>query len=228
MEMLFAQGAATFEAFDGDASPDQVSRPAVPPHVKERFLAHVVSTLSWPKRMLAAAAGMAGDGPGGIQLLEIAASAHAETASDASLVLMIVYNRLLRLNTAATAVAASRADLAVTDISDALHARVTFVSPAVLGEPALWFYTRGIARRTLGHAEAVDDFRQCLAASPREWVRARAHLNLGAIELYAGRKQEAAAELQAAMRYGRLGGDTTTVDHARRLLRLLRRVHDPG
>lgn len=45
---------------------------------------YAVSTLSWPKRMLAAAAGMAGDGDGGIRLLETAASEPAETATDAA------------------------------------------------------------------------------------------------------------------------------------------------
>ena len=209
MEILFAQGAATFAAFDGDASPDDVTRPVVPADLRERFSRHIeravqvaetgvanrpqdvdaqyqlgatrgllalyrgtaegragaafndgrhavktmtrilqkhpgyreaalipgiyryaVSTLSWPKRMVAAAAGMPGDRDGGILMLETAADSQADTATDAALVLMIIYNRegrhsdalrhltqlqlrhpenrLIRLNIAATALAASR------------------------------------------------------------------------------------------------------------------------
>ena len=172
MEILFAQGAATFAAFDGDASADHVTRPGVPPYLAERFIRHIeeavqlaetgaaqrpqdidaqyqlgatrgllalyhgtvegraaaafsdgrravkamtrileeqpghreaalipgiyryaVSTLSWPKRMLAGAAGMPGDRAGGILLLETAAAGQADTATDAALVLMVVYNR---------------------------------------------------------------------------------------------------------------------------------------
>lgn len=91
---------------------------------------YAVSTLSWPKRMLAAAIGMGGDRDGGILLLEAAAAEQADTATDAALVLMVVYNRegrhadafrhlwqlqmrhpdnrLIRLNSAATALAASQ------------------------------------------------------------------------------------------------------------------------
>lgn len=52
-----------------------------------------VSTLSWPKRVLANAVGMPGDRDCGIELLELAASPEADTATDASLVLSVVYNR---------------------------------------------------------------------------------------------------------------------------------------
>ena len=172
IEILFGQGVTTFAAFDGEATDDAVARPAVPPHLSERFVRHVkqalrladiqrqarpddadaqyqaaasggllalylatvegrtwaafnegrdavstmerlrrrnaqhreaalipgiyrysVSTLPWAKRILAAAWGMAGDRAGGILMLETAAADGTETATDASLVLMIVYNR---------------------------------------------------------------------------------------------------------------------------------------
>jgi hypothetical protein len=38
MELLFAQGVATFEAFQGDASGDHVRRPTVEPALATRFL----------------------------------------------------------------------------------------------------------------------------------------------------------------------------------------------
>ena len=41
MEILFAQGAATFAAFDGDASSDDVIRPVAPAYLAERFIRHI-------------------------------------------------------------------------------------------------------------------------------------------------------------------------------------------
>ena len=234
MEILFAQGVATFAAFDGDASGDAVARPPVPPHLGHRFLTlandairlahrrataapadldaqyqlgasiglmalyrgtvegrtfaaftegrravgimdrirqkdpghresalipgiyrYAVSTLSWPRRLVATAAGMPGDRDGGIRLLETAAAGDAETGTDAALVLMIVFNRekrhadaaahlerliarhpgnrLLRLNLAATALEASQYGNAVATVTEALGAHPDFGQPPVPG-----------------------------------------------------------------------------------------------
>lgn len=68
------------------------------PHLRESGLVlgiyrYAVSTLPWHRRVLATVVGMPGDKQGGLELLESAAGDGAETASDASLVLMIAYNR---------------------------------------------------------------------------------------------------------------------------------------
>ncbi|MEO5896564.1 MAG: hypothetical protein ABIS06_12775 [Vicinamibacterales bacterium] len=320
MEILFAQGVATFEAFEGQAERDTIDRPVVPPHLKERFLRDVqealrlaesqlaarsqdvdaqyqvaatrgllalyrgtvegrtlaaftegrravsmmeriregmpdhreaalipgiyryaVSTMSWPKRMLAAAAGMAGDRDAGIRLLETAASENAQTATDAALVLMIVYNRegrhadalrhlrqlqarhprnrLLRLNAASTALAASQPAVTVREITDGLPAVLSSAEPKVLGERALWFFTRGAARVALSDPTAREDLLECLRASPREWVRARTHLELGKVALRSGTSETARAEFDAAMHYARRSGDHDALDAAKRLRR---------
>ena len=261
MQILFAQGVATFEAFVGDASDDTVQRPAVDhtlaaafsenaaeaialskrqvpadetgidaqyqlaastgllalyratvegrtwaafvegrravrimERVRERQRNHrecalilgmyryAVSTLSWPKRMLAKAAGMPGDRDGGIELLEFASTPPADTATDASLLLTVVYNRerrysaamqhlerlrerhpgnrLLVLNAAATALAASRPADAAKTITEALAVGPRFDQPAVLGERAMWFYLRGAARTALGEPGAAEDLQR--------------------------------------------------------------------
>jgi tetratricopeptide (TPR) repeat protein len=320
MEILFAQGVATFEAFQGDASGDRVQRPAVDRSLMTRFLSsaeeaiqlaeqqlavtpadadalyqlgasegllaiyratvegrtwvafvegrravrtmervrqqqkehreaalilgmyrYAVSTLSWPKRMLASAAGMPGDRSGGIALLETAAVLPAETATDASLLLVIVYNRegrpaealrhlrqlrerhpgnrLLVLNAAATALAASDPAAAVDTITTGLATEPRFHQPSVLGERAMWYYIRGAARVALNDAQAAEDLRRALASGPRDWIRARTHLELARLALRSGDRRQARLELDAAERYGRLAADDVTVARAKQLWR---------
>jgi tetratricopeptide (TPR) repeat protein len=318
MEILFAQGVATFEAFQGDASGDSVQRPSVDAALTTRFLAlageaiklaeqhvaaaptdtdalyqfgastallalyratvegrtwaafvegrrsvrtmtrvrqqdkqhreaalilgmyrYAASTLSWPKRMLASAAGMPGDRAGGIALLEAAAAPPAETATDAALLLVIVYNRegrhadamrhlrqlrerhpanrLLALNAAATALATCDAAAAVATITAGLATHPKFDQPRVLGERAMWYYIRGAARATLADHGAVDDLREALASNPRDWIRARTHLEFAKLALQSGNERQARLELEAAARYGRRGGDSIAVPAAEQL-----------
>jgi tetratricopeptide (TPR) repeat protein len=320
MEILFAQGVATFEAFQGDASGDSVYRPTVDRTLTTRFLTsaneaiqlaeqrsaaapadtdalyqlgastgllalyratvegrtwaafvegrravrtmervrqqqkdhreaalilgmyrYAVATLAWPKRMLASAMGMPGDRTEGIALLEVAAAPTAETATDAALLLVIVYNRegrhadamrylrqlrerhpanrLLALNAAATALAASDLATAAATITAALAKQPNFDQPKVLGEHAMWYYVRGAARVALKDAQARDDLRQALASGPRDWIRARTHLELATLALQFGDERQAKVELEAAERYGRLGSDHVVIDRAKQLRR---------
>ena len=320
MEILFAQGVATFQAFQGDASGDSVQRPSVEATLTTRFLAlageairlaeqqvaaaptaadalyqlgastallalyratvegrtwaafvegrravrtmvrvreqepnhreaalilgmyrYAVSTLSWPKRMLASAAGMPGDRAGGIALLEAAAEPAAETATDAALLLVIVYNRegrhadamrqlrhlrekhpanrLLTLNAAATALAGCDAAAAVAAITTGLAMHSKFDQPPVLGERAMWYFIRGTARAALADRGAADDLREALASNPRDWTRARTHVELAKFALKAGDQRQAKIELEAAERYGRRGGDIVAVEAAEQLWR---------
>ncbi len=318
MEILFAQGVATFEAFQGDASGDSVQRPSVDAALTTRFLAlageaiklaeqhvataptdtdalyqfgastallalyratvegrtwaafvegrravrtmtrvrqqdkqhreaalilgmyrYAASTLSWPKRMLASAAGIPGDRAGGIALLEAAAAPPAETATDAALLLVIVYNRegrhadamrhlrqlrerhpanrLLALNAAATALATCDAAAAVATITAGLATHPKFDQPRVLGERAMWYYIRGAARAKLADHGAVDDLREALASNPRDWIRARTHLEFARLALQSGDERQARLELDAAARYGGRGGDSVAVSAAEQL-----------
>src|SRR5688500_405371 len=320
MQILFAQGVATFEAFQGDASGDSVQRPTADHSLTTRFLTsaqeairlaeqqvaatpadadalyqlgagtgllalyratvegrtwagfvegrravrlmervrqhqkdhreaalilgmyrYAVSILSWPTRMLASAAGMPGDRSGGIALLESAAALPAETATDASLLLFIVYNRegrhaealrhlrqlrerhpgnrLLVLNAAAMALVTSDPAAAADTITTGLAAQPNFHEPRVLGERAMWYYIRGAARVTLNDVRAADDLRQALVSGPRDWIRARTHLELARLALLSGDQRQAKLELEAAERYGRLGADNGTVERAKQLWR---------
>ncbi|HJQ87671.1 MAG TPA: hypothetical protein VJ820_09440 [Propionibacteriaceae bacterium] len=315
MEILFAQGVATFEAFSGHARGESVPRPAAPAVLRERFLTHVeraiaaseayvarqpgnldaeyqkaasigllalyrstvegrtvagfregrravaameriqaanpdhresglipgiyryaVSTLPFHLRLVAAIGGVGGDRQGGLKLLEQAAEEGAETATDASLVLMVIYNRegrpqdalrhlarlqrrhpanrLLQLNTAATALAAGQPALAEREATPGLQAVLAAEAPYVAGELGLWLYTRAAARAAMGHPETSADLEDCFQSNPREWVRARAHLLKGRLALRASHYHAARSHFQAAGEYGRQAGDEVSIKEA--------------
>ena len=317
MEILFAQGVATYAAFQGSASADVVTRPPAPRHLAARFAANMshaldlaqrrvasapddldaqyqlgaswglqalfrgtvegraiaafmdgrrsvatmlriternpahaeaalipgiyryaVSTLPWHKRLIASVAGMPGDSEGGIRSLERAASASAETATDAALVLMTIYNRegrhadamrhlqqlvsrhpgnrLLRLNLAMTALDAGAAAAAVTLAGD-LPAPADFTCPPVDGERALWSYVRGAARAAQGDLRAEADLEQALQHDSRDWIRARAHVQRAQLAFRAGDAARGTAELDAALHFGRRAADQTAIAAAERL-----------
>lgn len=197
-----------------------------------------MSTLSLPKRLIAAAAGLGGDRDLGVSLLETAARGEAATASDASMVLMIVYNRegrhrdalrhlrvlhrrhpanrLLRLNLAATELAAGDGAAAVKTIGDGLAA--SFDAPHIPGERALWLYIRGAGRVRLDDPSARADLQEALSASPREWVRARVHVELARLALASGSRVVASTELERAVHHARRAGDGAALAAAEKLL----------
>ena len=315
VNILCAQGVATFAAFEGTATGDVVARPAVPAVLRSRFTIHAeqaialaererhlrpydldaqyqlgaslglralyrgtvegraldsfndgrkavslldsvrrraahhhesallpgiyryaVSTLSFPKRLLAAASGLGGDRDVGVALLETAASETAATASDASMVLMIVYNRegrhrdalrhlrmlhrrhpanrLLRLNLAATELAAGDGAAAIKTIGEG---PAGLAEPQIPGERALWLYIRGAARVRVGDPSAGADLQEALTAGPREWVRARVHLELARLALASGSRVTAQKELERAVHHARRAGDATALAAAREL-----------
>jgi len=202
---------------------------------------YAVSTLSWPRRVFAAAAGLPGDRDGGIRLLEAAAAESADTAFDASLVLMIVFNRegrhadaaahlqrltakhpanrLLRLNMAATALDGLKYGDARTIVTETFERDPQWDRPTVPGERALWRYLRGAARAALHDAAARDDLQGAVQDGPRDWVRARAHLELAKLALRDGQTQRARAELDSAEHFGRRAGDDVALRQAKRLWR---------
>ena len=200
---------------------------------------YAVSTFSLPKRLLAAAAGLPGDRASGIALLEWAAGGHAATSTDASIVLMIVYNRegrysdalrhlrtmvrrhpsnrLLRLNLAATELAAGNGAAAVRTIDEGLELSPSFDEPSIPGERSLWLYVRGAAGVALSDASARADLQRALEAGPREWVRARVHVELAKIELAFGSRAQALSELDRAAHHARRAGDDDARAAARKL-----------
>ena len=194
---------------------------------------YTVSTLSFGYRWLAGIIGLRSDREDAIERLEEAASPGAETEADALLVLMVVYNRegnraqaaeklsrlqarfprnrLLWLNAAATAIDAKEFEAAERLIADGLAARDLEAPPAVTGEHALWLLKRGTVRAAMGRAaDAAADLMKAVTTRPRDWVRARAHVELARLAVSRQAVADASRELDLCdrirrARRGRLG-----------------------
>lgn len=324
MEILFSQGAATFEAFTGQASKKDVVRPVPPPLLTSRFKSQIaralqlsesqlartgdadahyqigatsalsaiyyatvegrttgglgegrravkemeiarrlapgrhepglvlgiseytVSTLSFAYRFLAGIVGLPGNRADALRHLESAASPGVETEADALLVLMVVHNRegnqvaaaerlarlqarfprnrLLWLNAAATAIEAGKFETAERQLVDGLAVRDIDGPPAVTGEYALWLLKRGTARGALGRStDALADLTKALSTGPRDWVRARVHIELARLAIARQAFVDARRELAQALEFGARGGDNVAVDTARGLLKQIHR-----
>lgn len=320
MEILFSQGAATFEAFTGQASKKDVVRPVPPPALAARFKSQIaralhlaearlaspgdadahyqmgattalsaiyyatvegrttgglgegrravkemdlalelapgkretglvlglseytISTLSFGYRFLAGIVGLRGDRADALERLEEAAQPGTETEADALLVLMVVYNRqgnqakaaerlarlqarfprnrLLWLNAAATAIESRQFEDAERQLAEGLGVRAVEAPPVVTGEHALWLLKRGTVRAALGRAvEAVTDLTKALTTGPRDWVRARVHVELARLALARQAVADARRELTLAIEFGVRGGDEAAVESARALLK---------
>jgi hypothetical protein len=56
-----------------------------------------------------------------------------------------------------------------------------------------------------------------LASNPRDWIRARTHLEFATLALQSGDERQARLELEVAERYGRRGGDSVALGAAEQL-----------
>jgi hypothetical protein len=128
------------------------------------------------------------------------------------------------LNAAATAIEARQFETAERQLTDGFAARDIEAPPAVTGEHALWLLKRGTARAALGRvADAVADLTKVLVTRPRDWVRARAHVELARLAIARHAVAEARRELDLAVEFGVRGGDGDAVDTARGLLKQTQR-----
>ena len=203
---------------------------------------YTVSTMSAPVRMLAGMAGLSGGAAEGIALLEEAASPAAETEADALLILMIVYNRegrhaqatervarlrsqyptnrLFPLNDAVTAIEAGHFDRAERGLRDAMKAHHVGREPVILGEEALWRLKLGTARAALGrNADAQRDLLAVVTLEARDWVRGRAHAELGKLALSRGDVPDARRHFAQAIELAERSDDGTAVRQLQRLVK---------
>ena len=131
-------------------------------------------------------------------------------------------NRLLRLNMAATSLDGRQYGGAQTLVTEALAADPKWDRPVVPGERALWRYIRGAARAALQDPAAREDLEAAVRDEARDWIRARAHLELARLALREAQPQRARAEMELAERFGRRGGDDEAVRQAKQLRRDIR------
>jgi len=206
---------------------------------------YVVSALALPMRMVAYMAGFGGDKALGIRMVEEAAQYGGENQEDARFALVLLYNRekrydqaldqlaslrgryprnrLVWLESGATALRAGRPADADRFLNEGMARFADDKRERMFGEQALWFYKRGAARAALGRrAEAEQDLRQSVSSDGRKWVHGRAHLELGKLLLRAGNGAAARGELQTAITLADADNDRAAATESRRLLATIR------
>ena len=180
---------------------------------------YIVSTLPWLWRMGAYLVGFGGDKNLGIKMIEATAAAGGENRTDAEFALVLLYNRekryddamrvlgnlrrryprnrLVLLETGATATRANRPAEADALLTDGLGMLARDNRAKIPGEEALWHYKRGAARVMLRRTdEALADLRQAQVPGAAAWVQGRAHLDMARLALQRG--DRAAAKQSAA------------------------------
>jgi tetratricopeptide (TPR) repeat protein len=204
---------------------------------------YIISTLSFPMRVMAYVAGFGGGKEEGIRLLQRAADSDGEARTDALFALILVYNRerrfddalnvlgrlrklyprnrLVLLEQGATALRAGRAADAERILSDGLRMLATDRRRRIPGEEALWRYKRGAARVALRRQDALDDLRVATAEDAQPWVAGRARVEIAKVSLRNGDRDGAAAELSQAESLCQNGNDPLCVEEARKLSRTL-------
>jgi tetratricopeptide (TPR) repeat protein len=203
---------------------------------------YIISTLSLPMRAMAYIVGFGGGKEEGIGLLQAAAASRTESRSDALFALVLIYNReerydealavlrelrvlyprnrLLALESGATALRAGRAERGggADQPGDAQLQRDS--RPRVPGELALWHYKRGAARARAGNTEGAEaDLRIAAGPEALPWVSGRARVELGRLALARGDRAAARDQAAQAQALCRQGNDGPCVDSARRLQR---------
>ena len=203
---------------------------------------YIVSTMSFPLRMMAYVVGFGGGRDRGIRMIEEAAAHQSESRTDALFALVLVYNReqrfadalavlgelrrmyprnrLVVLEAGSTALRAGRAAEAESLLSEGLSLLAKETRERIPGEEALWRYKRGAARiASQQTAAALQDLRAAIGADAPAWVAGRAHTELARLSLARGDRATAASEAGRAESLCVQGNDPPCVDQARRLLR---------
>jgi tetratricopeptide (TPR) repeat protein len=203
---------------------------------------YIVATLSLPLRWVAYVAGFGGNRERGMRLIEDAAAYGGENQTDARFALILLLNREMRydealthlgrlreafprnrlvwLESGATALRAGRPTDAEQFLNEGFKRFADDRRPRMFGEDALWHYKRGAARAGMGRtSDAEADLRQALGLQGRNWVYGRAHLELGKLALKGGHKDAALLELRTAATLGDGDNDPNTADEARRLMK---------
>lgn len=203
---------------------------------------YVVSGLNLPARWVAYMAGLEGDRLRGLQLLEQAAASTSPVRTEARFALVLLYNRerrwddalrmlsllrvdyprnrLLWLETGATALRAGRPADAVNWLSIGYGMTSRDARPRMFGEEALWRLKRAQALRAVGRTTEArqDALAGVEAGDARDWVRGRTHLELAEIALSEGDREQARWQAGKSLPLLERGGDPDGVRLARRLL----------
>ena len=201
-----------------------------------------VSTLSAPLRLLAGLAGFGGGRERGLRMVEEAAAYPSDNQTNAMFTLIVIYNRegryddalrvigelqrrfprnrLLWLEAASTALRAGRPAEARRAIEDGLARFAQDRRPRAFGEAARWRYYHGAALVGLRQAGAADaELRAVLNGEAPEWLRGRAHKELGKLADLAGDRTRAMTEYRLASSLCRTHHDSACSDETQALMK---------
>jgi tetratricopeptide (TPR) repeat protein len=129
-------------------------------------------------------------------------------------------NRLLLLESGATALRGGRAQQADDLLTEGMAMLANDRRARMPGEESLWRYKRGAARVALGRVDAgLADLRAATATGSQAWVNGRARVELGRVALQRGDRATAAREGSEARALCERGNDPSCVQEARALLR---------
>jgi tetratricopeptide (TPR) repeat protein len=206
---------------------------------------YIVSALSMPVRLMAYVVGFGGDKERGLRMIEEAAAYPGLTQTDAKFALLLLYNRERRFDDAtrvvrelqkqyprnrqlwyeagATELRANRYREAEAVLDEGIRRKDSDRRERMFGEDALWHYKRGVARARLGKADlAREDLQIPVTREARDWVRGRAHAELGQLAFRAGDREQARREYRLAIELATRGNDPSGKAEADSLLRQVR------
>lgn len=198
---------------------------------------YAVSTLPLHWRLLAGIAGFGGGRQRGLRLVEEAAAYPSDVQTNARFTLIVIYNRegrygdalrvirelqqlyprnrLLWLEAASTALRAGQPAEARKSIEEGLSRLSQDPRPRAFGEEARWRYYHGAALVALKQVETAEgELRAVLAGEAQEWVRGRAHMELGKLADLAGDRAHAVGQYRLASRICRAHNDSACSDGA--------------
>jgi tetratricopeptide (TPR) repeat protein len=178
-------------------------------------------------------------------MIEEAANYRSLSQTDARFALILLYNREKRYQDAlrvigqlqkqyprnrqlwyeagATSIRAEQYAEAERTLTEGIRLRDSDKRERMFGEDALWHYKRGVARARLGRAEAAaEDLRIPLNREARDWVRGRAHAELGQLAVKSGNREQARQHYRQAIALATRGNDPTGQREAEALLRSVR------
>ena len=201
---------------------------------------YLVSTLPLPVRMMARLVGFGAGKEEALRLIREAATSDGETRTEAQFGLVLIYNReeeygaaqrvlgdlkrrypqnrLLWLESAATALRDERPRLAAANLRTGFSMFESDDRVRMFGEAAVWRYTRGATRLLLERdADARSDLLAALEQDARLWVTGRTHLELGKLADLAGDPALASRHYDHARSLCDDGRDKRGVAAARRL-----------
>ncbi len=128
-------------------------------------------------------------------------------------------NRLLWLEAGSTALRAGRYEEARTAIEDGMERLARDPRPRAYGEEARWRYYHGAALVGLRRVEQAErELKMVLTMEAAEWLRGRAHKELGKIADLAGDRQRAISEYRTANRVCREQHDPACAQEATALI----------